>query len=577
MKAKNLHFRTLKESPNEAEVPSHNLMIRSGMIRKLSSGIYIYMPLGLKVLKNIEGIIREEMDKIGGHEVVTPLVQPADLWKITNRWESMGQELLRFKDRNNRDFVLQPTSEEVFVEIARSEIKSWKQLPKIFYQIQTKFRDERRPRFGLLRAREFVMKDAYSFDTDTSKAEETYNLVFSSYRNILRKLELEFKPVIADTGEIGGSKSHEFHVLADTGEDELVFNPKSDFAMNIELAAVTQEKEKREKPSQSMSEIRTPNLMTCEEVAKFLAVPIMSIVKSLVIVVGGNTNEDQTNFYLILIRGDHRLNEVKLTKLFKGATWRFATKNEINNQLESVAGFVGPVSINSRVRLIADLSVINMSDFIVGANILDKHLGGINWGRDLREPDIVADVRFIKDGEFSAEAGGRVMIKRGIEVGHTFFLGSKYSKAFDASYLDSAGVKQYFEMGCYGIGLSRLAGAIIEQHHDTKGIIWPKNVAPFTLVICPIDFEKNADVKSISEQLYRELKRRDIRLLLDDRGERTGRMFIDWELVGIPFRLTFSPRLLTEKKVEIFVRSSDEKFKINIGNMVEEILKIIKN
>ncbi len=571
MKAKDFHFKTLKENPAETEIPSHNLMIRSGMIRKLSSGIYIFMPLGLRVLRKIEDLVRNEMNKIGAIEILTPMVQPADLWQVTDRWSTMGLELLRFKDRNQRDYVFQPTSEEVFVEIVKNEIKSWKQLPKILYQIQTKFRDERRPRFGLLRAREFIMKDAYSFDLNTEDAKKTYDLVFNAYKKIFTELGVRFTTVLADTGAIGGSESHEFHIYAETGEDELVFSTNSDYASNIELAEAVCLIPERNAPKEKLTIVNTPNLSSCEDVAKFFKISIKKILKTIFIV---SEFEEKKYFYLLLLRADHKLNESKVNKLdFLNGPWRFAKSEEVYKELKAPIGSIGPINLPPHILVIADLTTVNMSDFVIGANIVDKHYTGVNWKRDLSDPTYVKDIRLVTEGDPSPDGIGSLKICRGIEVGHTFYLGKKYSESFEASYSDQEGKKIFFEMGCYGIGVSRISAALIEQFHDEKGIKWPINFAPFSVVICPIKLSSDSSVKNACNQIYKDLNKIGIDTIFDDREERPGIMFTDWELIGIPIRITISPKFIHKEQVEIYIRNTNEKFMCNLN----ETIQIVKN
>ncbi len=573
MKAKDFHFKTLKESPVETEIPSHKLMIRSGMIRKLSSGIYIFMPLGLRVLRKIESLVRDEMNKIGAIEILTPMIQPADLWQVTNRWSSMGLELLRLKDRNQRDYVFQPTSEEVFVEIMKNEVKSWKQLPKILYQIQTKFRDERRPRFGLLRAREFVMKDAYSFDINKEEAKKTYDLLFNAYKTIFSKLGVKFATVLADTGAIGGSESHEFHIFSETGEDQLVFSTDSNYASNIELAKAVCLIPERKNPQEKLTLVDTPGSSSCANVAEILKISIKKILKSIFII---SESEEKKHFYLFLLRADHKLNESKVDKLdFLKGSWRFAKPEEVYTEFKAPIGSIGPINLPSNIIVVADLTTENMSDFVIGANIVEKHFTGVNWKRDLSDPTFIKDIRLVADGDPSPDGMGTLKICRGIEVGHTFFLGKKYSESFEAGFLNQEGKKIFFEMGCYGIGVSRISAAIIEQFHDEKGIKWPINFAPFSVVICPIKLSSDVNVKKICNRIYVQLLENGVDSIFDDREERTGVMFTEWELIGIPVRITVSPKLIGEKEVEIYLRNTDEKFKCNLNEVVQKVKNII--
>ncbi|MFN3883872.1 MAG: proline--tRNA ligase [Rhodocyclaceae bacterium] len=548
MRASRFFINTLKEAPADAEVVSHKLMIRAGMIKKLAGGIYTYMPMGLRVIRKIEAIIREEMNRAGAIELLMPIVQPAELWQETGRWEKMGPELLRVKDRHDRDFVIQPTSEEVITDIARSEIHSYRQLPKNFYHIQTKFRDERRPRFGVMRGREFTMKDAYSFDRDAVGAAKSYQAMYDAYVRIFERLGLKFRAVRADTGAIGGSLSHEFQVIADTGEDVLVYCPDSDYAANIELAEALPASAVRPAPTLAMKKVATPETTRCEDVAKLLGVPIEQTVKSIVLAVDTPLGPE---IWLLLVRGDHELNEVKAGKipgLDQG--FRFATEAEIIDHFGCPPGYLGPLDTPKPVRIVADRTVANMADFISGANEIGFHIQGINWGRDLPEPDIVADIRNVVEGDPSPDGKGRLAIQRGIEVGHVFYLGTKYSAAMNCTYLDETGKPQLMEMGCYGIGVTRLAGAAIEQNHDDKGIIWPDAIAPFTVVICPVGWGKSEAVRQAALDLYEKLIVSGIDVILDDRDERPGVMFADWELIGVPHRVTLGERSLKEGLAE---------------------------
>jgi prolyl-tRNA synthetase len=568
MKAKDFHLETVKESPAEAEIPSHKLLIRAGMIRKMGSGIYVFSPLGMRVLQKIISVVRKNMEEIGALELLTPMVQPADYWKKTNRWESMGQELLRLKDRHGRDFVLQPTSEEVFVELAKVELKSWRKLPKILFQIQTKFRDERRPRFGLLRAREFLMKDAYSFDIDEKSAHETYEKVFSAYQTIFTKLGLTFATVLADSGNIGGTKSHEFHVISDTGEDELGFCVESDFAANIELIPIkeknTVSNRSETMPPQSLQD--TPGIRTCEEVAKFFEINIENVLKS-ILIVGQSNGLDK--YVMLLLRGDRRLNELKVDKLEIFQTgWRFASVEEVRTCLGVEPGFIGPQLSDEEIQVVADFEVVGMQNFIIGANKDNKHFTGTNWGRDIELPSKKADLRFAVEGDSSPDNKGKLLVKRGIEVGHTFFLGTKYSEKMDAFFSDENGKKTPFEMGCYGIGVSRIMAAAVEQNNDSHGIIWPSKIAPFSIVLCPIQYNLNSDVRTVTENLYLKLKKNLIDVVLDDRNERVGIMLADWELIGIPVRVLISPRLVKKNEVEVMYRREMSAKLVDVNDLI---------
>lgn len=554
MKASQFFVSTLKEAPADAEVVSHKLMMRAGMIKRLGAGIYSYMPMGLRVIRKVENIIREEMNRAGAVELLMPVVQPAELWQETGRFDKMGPELLRLKDRHERDFIIQPTSEEVITDIARQELRSYRALPKNFYHIQTKFRDERRPRFGVMRGREFTMKDAYSFDRDLESARKSYAAMYAAYERIFQRMGLTFRAVAADTGAIGGDMSHEFQVIADTGEDALVYCPTSDYAANIELAEALPLIASRAAPTQAMVKTATPGASTCEQVAALLGVPLATTVKSLVLATDEkNAAGDvaKTTVWLLLVRGDHSLNEVKASKVpgLKNG-YRFATAAEIDDHFGCKPGFLGPVATKKPVKVVADRTVAAMSDFICGANEAEFHTVGINWGRDLPEPDIVADLRNVVEGDPSPDGKGVLAIQRGIEVGHVFLLGTRYTEDMNATYLDETGKPQLMQMGCYGIGVTRIVGAAIEQNHDERGIVWPDALAPFTVVLCPIGYDRSADVKAAADALHDTLQARGIDVMLDDRGERPGAMFADWELVGVPHRVVLSDRGLKEGKVE---------------------------
>ena len=559
MKASQFLVSTLKEAPADAEVVSHKLMVRAGMIKKLGAGIYNYMPMGLRVIRKVEAIVREEMNRAGAVELTMPVVQPAELWQETGRFDKMGPELLRIKDRHDRDYVVQPTSEEVVTDIARQEIKSYKQLPKNFYQIQTKFRDERRPRFGLMRGREFIMKDAYSFDRDQDAAKASYQVMAQAYRRIFDRFGLTYRAVAADSGAIGGDLSEEFQVIAATGEDAIVYCPTSDYAANIEKAEalapvpVVSRAAPEATALAAMEKVATPGKSTCDDVAALLQVPLATTVKSLVLATDELDEQGavkKTQVWLLLLRGDHDMNEVKVGKLPGLAGFRFATVPEIEAHFGAKPGYLGPIGLRQPVRMVADRDVAVMADWICGANEEDFHIRGVNWGRDLPEPDLVADIRNVVEGDASPDGRGVLAIERGIEVGHVFYLGTKYSRAMNATFLDVNGKPQFMEMGCYGIGITRLPAAAIEQNHDDRGIIWPDAIAPFTLVICPIGMDRSAEVKDASEQLYAQLMAEGLDVLLDDRGERPGAMFADWELIGVPHRITIGERTLKEGKLE---------------------------
>jgi prolyl-tRNA synthetase len=554
MRASRFFISTIKEAPNDAEVASHKLMLRAGMIKRLSAGIYTYMPLGLRVIRKVEAIIREEMDRAGAVEMLMPVVQPAELWQETGRFEKMGPELMRVKDRHERDFIIQPTSEEVVTDIARQELRSYRQLPRNFYHIQTKFRDERRPRFGVMRGREFTMKDAYSFDRDAAGAEKSYDIMFAAYQRIFDRFGLTYRAVAADTGAIGGSRSHEFQVIADTGEDAIVYCPQSDYAANLELAEALPSQETRNVPSATMQVVPTPGKSTCADVAAHLNIALEKTVKSLVLATeerDASGAVTAVQIWLLLVRGDHDLNEVKAGKV-EGlkAGFRFATVPEIIEHFGIKPGYLGPIGTKKPVRVVADRTVANMSDFVTGANQWDHHLTGVNWGRDLPEPELVADIRNVCEGDASPDGKGVLAIQRGIEVGHVFYLGTKYSEAMKATYLDENGKPRFMVMGCYGIGVTRIVGAAIEQGHDDRGIIFPDAIAPFAVAICPIGMDKSDAVRLAAQGLYDELMAAGIDVLLDDRGERPGFMFADMELIGIPHRVTVGDRGLKEGKVE---------------------------
>ena len=558
MKASQFLVSTLKEAPADAEIASHRLMMRAGLIKRLGAGIYNYMPMGLRVIRKVEAIIREEMNRAGAIELLMPVVQPAELWQETGRFDKMGPELLRVKDRHDRNFVIQPTSEEVVTDIARQELRSYRQLPKNFYHIQTKFRDERRPRFGLMRGREFTMKDAYSFDRDVESAGRSYEAMYAAYKRIFDRFGLVYRAVAADTGAIGGDRSHEFQVIAETGEDAIVYCPDSDYAANIELAECLPLIAQRAAPAEPMVKAPTPGKSTCADVAALLGLPIERTVKSLVLATDEKTDSGdiaRSTVWLLLVRGDHELNEVKAGKI-EGlkAGFRFATAAEIEASFGSRPGYLGPVGLHQSadrpVKVIADRTVAAMADFVCGANEADQHFTGVNWGRDLPEPDWVADIRNAVAGDPSPDGRGLLAIQRGIEVGHVFFLGSKYSAAMNATFLDETGKPRLMEMGCYGIGVTRILGAAIEQGHDERGIVWPDAIAPFTVVICPIGYERSEGVRVAADRLHQELLAQGVDVILDDRGERPGAMFADWELIGVPHRVVISDRGLKEGRLE---------------------------
>ncbi|WP_019883313.1 MULTISPECIES: proline--tRNA ligase [unclassified Methylophilus] len=560
MRASQFFIATQKEAPSDAELISHKLMVRAGLIKKLGSGLYSWMPLGLRVLRKVENIVRDEMNKAGALELLMPAVQPKELWEETGRWAVFGPQMLKIQDRHERDFCFGPTHEEVITDIARKEISSYKQLPLNFYQIQTKFRDEIRPRFGVMRAREFLMKDAYSFHTSADCLVNTYNSMHTAYSNVFTRLGLKFRAVKADSGAIGGDGSQEFHVLADSGEDALAYCEQSDYAANVELAEAVATGS-RAAASESMREVDTPKQTSCEDVAKLLDVPVSKTVKSVALMV-------DDVFTLALLRGDHQLNEVKFGKIDGVKDFRLATEEEIRANLSCPPGFIGPVGVNANVRVVADRTVTLMSDFVCGANKPKFHLAGVNFGRDLPEPAIVADIRNVVTGDASPDGKGTLDLCRGIEVGHIFQLRTKYSEAMQATYLDENGQTQVMEMGCYGIGVSRIVGAAIEQGNDEKGIVFPLSMAPFAVVICPIGLDKSDAVKQAAFDLYAQLQQAGVDVLLDDRGERPGVMFAESDLMGIPHRVVIGDRGLAEGKVEYKGRTDAEAQNLQVTDCV---------
>ncbi|MDH5778687.1 MAG: proline--tRNA ligase [Gammaproteobacteria bacterium] len=571
MRASQFLIATLKEVPADAEVISHKLMLRAGLIRKLAAGLYTWLPMGLRVLRKVEAIVRDEMNKAGAQEVLMPAVQPAELWQETGRWEQMGDEMLRLQDRHERDFCFGPTHEEVITDLIRNEIKSYKQLPANFYQIQTKFRDERRPRFGVMRAREFLMKDAYSFHLDQASLDETYQLMHQTYTNIFKRIGLEFRPVLADTGAIGGSASHEFHVLADSGEDAIAFSDQSDYAANVELAEAIAPAEKAAAPTQEMEEVATPNAKTIDDLVTQFKQPIEKTVKTLIV---HASEESKQQLIALLVRGDHDLNEIKAAKLAEVASpLQFATEEEIRKTIGAGPGSLGPV--NLPIPCIVDHSVAVMSDFSAGANKDGKHYFGINWNRDVDLPT-ASDLRSVKDGDPSPDGKGHLSIKRGIEVGHIFQLGKKYSEAMKATVLDDKGKNSVMTMGCYGIGVSRVVASAIEQNHDDKGIIWPEAIAPFSVVIVPMNMNKSEAVKNKAEELYQQLTDAGIDVLLDDRGERPGVMFADMELIGIPHRIVIGDRGLDKGMLEYKGRKDADNQDVPVDGVLEFLQQQIK-
>jgi prolyl-tRNA synthetase len=561
MRLSQFHLNTYKESPNDAEVMSQKLMLRTGMIRKVSGGIYTWAPLGLRVLRKVEAIVREEMNRAGALEVFMPAVCPKELWEETGRWDKFGAQLLKLTDRAGREFCIGPTHEEVITDFARNELKSYKQLPKNFYQIQTKFRDEIRPRFGVMRGREFLMKDAYSFHIDEAGLKAEYQNMYDSYARIFTRLGLKFRAVQADTGAIGGTGSHEFHVLASSGEDGLAYCEDSDFAANVEMAeAICQTP--RPAATQAMEKVSTPKQTTCEDVAALLGIELTQTVKSVVVI-----SQDQ-QMLMVLVRGDHQVNEIKLNKLPGLAEHRLATEAEIREIIGCVPGFIGPVAPKQKIKIIADRTVAAMADFVCGANEPKFHLRGVNFGRDLPEPDLIADVRNAVEGDPSPDGRGTLKIARGIEVGHVFQLGQKYAEAMNATVLDDQQKAVVMYMGCYGIGVSRIVGAAIEQNFDDRGIIWPDAIAPFQIAVLPVNAEKSEKVKEVSEQLYAELSAAGFDVLIDDRPLRPGAMFADQELIGIPHRVVVGDKSLEAGQVEYKGRRDEQSQNIALTEFV---------
>ena len=564
---------TTKETPADAVVISHQLMLKAGMIRKLASGLYNWLPVGLRVLQKVTRIIREEMNNSGALEVSMPVVQPAELWHESGRWEVMGDELQRFKDRHERDFCLGPTHEEVITDLVRNELNSYKQLPINIYQIQTKFRDERRPRFGVMRSREFIMKDAYSFHLDQDSLDDTYQLMYETYSKIFSRLGFSFRAVEADSGNIGGNKSHEFHVLADSGEDEIVFSDQSDYAANIEMASSREPLTTNTAASAELALVSTPDCKTIDEVSSLLGVDSSNTVKTLVVL---SDDKEENSLVALVLRGDHQLNEVKAGKINGVASpLTFASDEQIQAIIKCEPGSIGPVKIP--VKVIVDRDAAVLSDFVCGANQNDHHYTGVNWDRDAAF-DEIADLRKVVEGDISPDGNGTLSIKRGIEVGHIFQLGNKYSTAMNASVLDENGKTKIMEMGCYGIGVSRIVAAAIEQCHDDKGIIWPDNIAPFHVVIIPLNAHKSEEVTSISESLYEELQLAGMDVLLDDRDKKTspGVKFADMELIGIPHRVVVSDRGLANSKVEYKKRGNADSEDIAVSEIVDFLKKTVR-
>jgi prolyl-tRNA synthetase len=574
MKLSQFYLTTTKEAPSEAEIVSHQLMMRAGMLKKLGAGIYTWMPLGVRVLRKVERIIREEMNAAGSVELLMPVIQPAELWQESGRWDKMGPEMMRVKDRHDRDFIVQPTSEEVITDVARQDIKSWRQLPKNLYHIQTKFRDERRPRFGVMRSREFIMKDAYSFDVDKDALMKSYQGMYDAYTRIFTRLGLEFRAVKADTGNIGGFASHEFQVLAESGEDVIAYCPDSDYAANVELAEGMAPAAARPSPAAALERVHTPGQKTCEDVGAYLKLPLQQQLKAMMYM-------SDAGFVLCMLRADHMINEIKLGKVAELANYRPATPEEIQAHLGVEPGYCGPVPGNpaghpAKVIVVADRTAAAMADFVCGANQSDYHLRNVNWGRDCAEPDVVADIRNVVEGDASPDGKGTLKLRRGIEVGHVFALGQAYSAKLGARFLDKDQKEQVMEMGCYGIGVTRVVAAAIEQNHDAKGIIWPVPMAPFTVAIAAVGYDRSTEVKAAADRLHDELELAGVDVLLDDRGERPGVMFADLELIGIPHRITIGDRGLKEGVVEYQGRRDSEAVKhplADIAGFVRQALK----
>jgi prolyl-tRNA synthetase len=575
MRASRFFLSTLKEAPSDAELISHQLMMRAGLIRRLAGGIYSWMPLGLRVVRKVEQIVREEMNRAGALELFMPAVQPAELWQESGRWDKYGPELLRMKDRHQRDFVIGPTHEEVITDIARREIRSYRQLPVHFYQIQTKFRDEIRPRFGVMRGREFTMKDGYSFHASYADLEREYRNMYDTYSRIFARLGLRFRAVAADTGSIGGTGSHEFHVLADSGEDAIAYCPDSDYAANVELAEALPATSATSPSSlQTMEKVATPGKTRCEDVAAQFGIELSAMVKAIALV---HEKQHEKQFVLLLLRSDHMLNEIKAQKIEGLDPFRFASDAEIEQHLGCKPGYIGPVGVAASVRVIADRSVAALHNFSCGANAEGFHLRGVNWGRDLPTASLVADLRNVVDGDPSPDGKGSLQIQRGIEVGHIFQLRTKYAEALKAGYLDDKGKAHPFEMGCYGIGITRIVGAAIEQGHDERGIIFPTAIAPFTLALVPMGYGRSESVRNAADQLYAELSAAGIDVLLDDRDERPGVLLADMELIGVPHRVVIGDRSLKEGKVEYQARGASEAQQIALGDVLNHVLARIQS
>jgi prolyl-tRNA synthetase len=569
MRASQFFINTLKEAPSDAEIVSHKLMLRAGLIRRLAGGIYTWMPIGLRVLRKVENIVREEMNRAGAMEMLMPAVQPFELWEESGRGPKYGPELLRIKDRHQRDFVIGPTHEEVITDVVRREVKSYRQLPRHFYQIQTKFRDEIRPRFGVMRGREFLMKDGYSFHTSFADLQREYQNMYETYTRIFNRLGLKFRAVAADTGAIGGTGSHEFHVLADSGEDAIAFCPDSDFAANVELAEAVAPEKVGADGTAKMEKVATPNRTKCEDVAEFLGLALTQTVKAVAVMTQA---EGTAEFALLLLRGDHDLNEIKAQKCI--GEFRFAREDEIVAALGCKPGYIGPVGYSGKI--VADRSVVVMSDFVCGANEEGHHLTGVNFGRDFTSPETVADIRNVLSGDPSPDGKGSLELCRGIEVGHIFQLRTKYAEALKCTFLDESGKDQVMEMGCYGIGVSRIVGAAIEQGNDERGIVFPAAIAPFQVAVVPMNYGKSATVKEAADKLLTELLAAGIDAILDDRDERPGVMFADWELTGVPHRVVVGERGLKEGKLEYKGRTDAEATMVDAAEMKAFLARVMK-
>lgn len=566
MRTSQFPLNTVKETPSDAEIASHKLMIRAGLIRKLAAGLYTWLPLGLRVMRKVEKITREEMEKAGALEVLMPALQPAELWQETGRWEQYGPELARLQDRHQRDFCLGPTHEEIITDLARHEIKSYKQLPITYFQIQTKFRDEIRPRFGVMRSREFVMKDAYSFHLDQESLQETYQLMYQAYSNIFSRFGLQYRAVIADSGSIGGAVSHEFHVLAESGEDAIAFSTKSDYAANIEKAEALMPAGDRGPATESLNLVDTPDQHSIDEVSTFFGIPKSRCLKTL-IVKGG-----EEELVALLLRGDHELNAIKAEKISGiAAPLQLADEEQVLSACNAKPGSVGPFGL--KIKIIADRSVVLMSDFVCGANQDGKHYRGVNWQRDIPLPDQIEDLRLVVEGDPSPDGQGTITIARGIEVGHIFQLGTKYSSAMKADIINEGGKNQTMIMGCYGIGISRIVAAAIEQNHDNNGIIWPAQLAPFQVALCPMNMHKSERLRAATEKLYRELLDAGIEVLFDDRKVRAGFMFSDMELIGIPHRVVIGDRSLDSGMIEYRARTANESQELPMAELIPFLLQ----